>query len=87
VALLRGIQQPEGEFGLGGTEYYPGKDFGRVLAASCLRDLGRNEEAEKELEPLLKRNPHFAPAVAVVARLAPGKPAAEARAARASGAP
>ncbi len=87
VALLRKIQQPEGEFGLGGTEYYPAKDFGRVLVAGCLNQLGRNEEAEKELEPLLKRNPRFAPAVAVAARLGPGRPAAEAPAARAGGAP
>ena len=83
VPLLRGIQQqPEGEFGLGGTQYYPAKDFGRVLVAGCLNQLGRNEEAEKELEPLLKRNPHFAPAVAVAARVrrreagrrSPGRP-------------
>ena len=87
VTLLRGIQKLDSEFGLGETEYYPTKDFGRVLVAGCLHDLGRNEEAEKELEPLLKRNPHFAPAVAVAARLKPGKPAAEARAARAPGAP
>ena len=87
VALLPGIQQPEDEFGLGGTEYYPTKDFGRVLTASCLHDLGRNEEAEKELEPLLKRNPHFAPAVAVLTRVRAGRPAAEAQAARAPGAP
>ena len=87
VALLRGTQQPEGESGLGGSEYYPGKDFGRVLAAGCLHDLGRNEEAAKELEPLLKRNPRFAPAVAVAARLTPGRPAAEIRAAGAPGAP
>ncbi len=87
VALLRGSQQPESEFGLGGTQYYPANDFGRVLVAGCLHDLGRNEEAEKELESLLKRNPRFAPAVAVAARLGPGRPAAEARAARAPGAP
>jgi tetratricopeptide (TPR) repeat protein len=79
VAVLRGIQQPEGEFGLGGTEYYPTKDFGRVLVAGCLNQLGRNDEAEKELAPLLKRNPSFAPAVAVATRLRPGKPAAEVR--------
>ena len=87
VPLLRGIQQPEGELSLGGTEYYPAKDFARVLVAGCLHQLGRNEEAEKELEPLLKRNPRFAPAVAVAARMGPGRPAAEARAARAPGAP
>jgi tetratricopeptide (TPR) repeat protein len=87
VTLLRGIRQPEGESGIGGTEYYPGKDFGRVLVAGCLRDLGRSEEAEKELEALLKRNPHFAPAVALAARLTAGSPAVEARAARAAGVP
>jgi tetratricopeptide (TPR) repeat protein len=87
VALLRKIQQPEGESGLGGTEYYPAKDFGHVLVAGCLHDLGRNEEAEKELEPLLKRNPRFTPAVAVLARIRAGKPAAEGRVARAPGAP
>jgi len=87
VALLREVQQPEGEFGLGGTEYYPAKDFGRVIVADCLHDLGRNEEAAKELEPLLKRNPNFAPAVAVLARVRAGTPAAEARVARAPGVP
>jgi hypothetical protein len=87
VTLLRGIQQPEGEFGLGGTEYYPAKDFGRILVAGCLNQMGRNEEAEKELEPLLKRNPHFAPAVGALARVRAAKPAAESRAARASGVP
>lgn len=87
VALLRGIQQPEGEFGLGGTEYYPVKDFGRVLIAGCLHALGRNEEAEKELEPLLKRNPRFAPAVAVLARVRIDKPAGEARAVGTSSVP
>jgi len=83
VTLLREIRQPEGEFG---TEYYPTKDFCRVLVARCLHDLGRNEEAEKELEPLLKRNPNFAPAVAVLARVR-AAPAAESRVARAPGAP
>jgi tetratricopeptide (TPR) repeat protein len=87
VALLRENKQPEGEFGLGGTQYYPANDFFRVVTARCLHDLGRDEEAEKELEPLLKRNPRFAPAVAVAALLKPGKPATETRAARASGAP
>jgi tetratricopeptide (TPR) repeat protein len=87
VALIRKNRQPEGEFGLGGTQYYPAKDFFRVLAAGCLHDLGRNEEAEKELEPLLKRNPHFAPAVAVAARLKAEKPAPESRTARVSGVP
>ncbi|MFI5198063.1 MAG: tetratricopeptide repeat protein [Thermoanaerobaculia bacterium] len=85
VALLKEAQPPDSEGGLGGTQYYPAKDFCRVLVASCLHDLGRNEEAEKELDPLLKRNPRFAPAVAVAARLRPGKPAAETRAARAPG--
>ena len=87
VVLLRGIRQPEGESGLGGSQYYPDKDILRVLVAGCLNQLGRNEEAEKELEPLLKRNPRFAPAVAVAARLRPARPAAEAGAGRASGVP
>ncbi len=87
VPLLKGAQQPEGEFGLGGTQYYPARDFGRVLVARCLHDLGRDEEAEKELAPLLKRNPRFAPAVALAARLNPEKPAAGAPDARAQGVP
>jgi tetratricopeptide (TPR) repeat protein len=86
VALLRENEQPESHGGLGGTQYYPANDFFRVVTARCLHDLGRNEEAEKELEPLLKRNPRFAPAVELAARLRPGKPASEARAARAPGA-
>jgi tetratricopeptide (TPR) repeat protein len=87
VVLLRGIRQPEGELGLGGSQYYPDKDIFRVLVAGCLNQLGRKEEAEKELEPLLKRNPHFAPAVEALARIRAAKPAADSRAARASGAP
>jgi tetratricopeptide (TPR) repeat protein len=87
VSLLRGNQEPIGEFGLGGTQYYPANDFFRVVTAGCLHDLGRNEEAEKELEQLLKRNPRFAPAVELAARLKPGKPAAEGRAPRAAGVP
>jgi tetratricopeptide (TPR) repeat protein len=87
ITLLRAARQQEGDAGLGGTEYYPAKDFGRVLVAGCLHDLGRKEEAERELEPLLKRNPRFAPAAAVLAQVRAGKPAAEARVARAPGAP
>jgi len=79
VALLRGNHPPEGENGLGTTQYYPANDFFRVVTARCLHDLGRNEEAQKELEPLLKRNPRFAPAVALAAHLSPAKPAVDAR--------
>ncbi|MGE5716877.1 MAG: tetratricopeptide repeat protein [Acidobacteriota bacterium] len=87
VAFLRENRRKEGEFGLGETQYYPEKDFLRVVTARCLHDLGRDEEAAKELEPLLKRNPRFVPAVELDARLKPGKPAGEARAPRAAGAP
>ncbi|MFI5118817.1 MAG: tetratricopeptide repeat protein [Thermoanaerobaculia bacterium] len=87
VALLRGNRKPDGEYGLGGTQYYPANDFFRVVTARCLHELGRDEEAQKELEPLLKRNPHFAPAVAVATRLSAGKPVAEVRTARSPGVP
>src|SRR5271169_3617638 len=86
VALLRGNHHPDGESGLGASQYYPANDFFRVVTARCLHELGRNEEAQKELEPLLKRNPRFAPAVALASRLSPAKPAVDAGAARGPGA-
>ena len=86
VALLRGNHHPDDENGLGASQYYPVNDFFRVVTARCLHELGHNEEAQKELEPLLKRNPRFAPAVALAVRLSPEKPAVEAGAARGPGA-
>ncbi len=59
----------DGPMGLGGTEYYSTKDMGRILLSRCLASLGRNEEAEKALQPILARNPKFQPALDQLARL------------------
>jgi tetratricopeptide (TPR) repeat protein len=54
---------------LGGTEYYSSKDTARILLAECLFRLGRKEEAEKALQPVLGRNPRYQPALDQLARV------------------
>jgi tetratricopeptide (TPR) repeat protein len=53
----------------GSFDYVPYQSFVRVALAGCLRQLDRHEEAETTLKLVLARNPHFAPAVAEMARL------------------
>ncbi len=59
----------EAPSGLGGTEYYSRKDIARILLADCLSRLGRKEEAEKALQPVLVRNPRYQPALDQLARV------------------
>ena len=59
----------DGPSGPGGTEYYSRKDTARILLADCLSRLGRKEEAEKALQPVLARNPRYQPALDQLARL------------------
>jgi len=66
--LGKGIAE-EGNFGLGGTEYYSGKDTARILLSECFFRLGRKEEAEKALQPILARNPRYQPALDELARV------------------
>lgn len=53
----------------GSFEYVPYQAFVRVALAACQRQLGRQDDAEGTLKLVLARNPHFAPAVAELARL------------------
>jgi tetratricopeptide (TPR) repeat protein len=53
----------------GSFDYVPYQSFVRVALAGCLRQLGKHDEAEGTLKLVLARNPHFAPAVAEMARL------------------
>jgi len=59
----------DGPSGLGGTDYYSRKDIARILLARCLSRLGRKEEAEKALQPVLARNPRYQPALDELARV------------------
>ena len=59
----------DGPSGPGGTEYYSRKDTARILLADCLSRLGRKEEAEKALQPVLARNPRYQPALDGLARI------------------
>ncbi|MCM3876554.1 MAG: tetratricopeptide repeat protein [Thermoanaerobaculia bacterium] len=59
----------DGPSGFGGTEYYSRKDTARILLADCLFRLGRREEAEKALQPVLARNPRYQPALDQLARI------------------
>ena len=59
----------DGSGGLGETEFYSRKDTTRILLAECLFRLGRKEEAEKALQPILARNPRYQPALDQLARV------------------
>ena len=60
----------------GGFGYFPGRDYLHVALARSLVELGRLDEAETALSPVLSRNPKFQPAVDVLARIKGGTPAA-----------
>ncbi len=82
VPLLTRALEEKPDKGLGATAYYPNQNFSRLALARSLGRLGRVEEAEKALAPLLEKNPHFAPALEMVARVR-GEKAATASAAAA----
>ncbi len=58
-----------GPSGLGGTDYYSRTDTARILLAGSLSRLGRKDEAEKALQPVLARNPRYQPALDELARI------------------
>ena len=60
----------------GGFGYFPARDYLHVALASSLAQLGRVDEAEAALKPVLSRNPKFQAAVDLLARLKSGTPAA-----------
>jgi tetratricopeptide (TPR) repeat protein len=59
-----------------GFGFFPERDLLRVLLARSLAELGRLDEAEAALKPVLSRNPKFQPAVDLLARFKGGTPAA-----------
>ncbi|MEO6324206.1 MAG: tetratricopeptide repeat protein [Thermoanaerobaculia bacterium] len=54
---------------MGGFDYFPDREYTRMAFAETLVKLGRTEEAEQALAPILKRNPKFEPALQLIARL------------------
>lgn len=62
----------------GGFGYFPARDMLQVALAQSLTALGRADEAEAALKPVLSRNPKFQPALDVLAR-AKGETPAPAR--------
>jgi len=67
--LLGKALSEDGPSGLGETEFYSSKDTARILLAECLLRLGRKDEAEKALQPVLARNPRYQPALDQLARV------------------
>lgn len=59
----------------GGFGYFPDRDMLRVALAQSLTALGRADEAEAALKPVLSRNPKFQPALDLLARVKSGTPA------------
>ncbi|HVO50500.1 MAG TPA: tetratricopeptide repeat protein [Thermoanaerobaculia bacterium] len=85
VALLKESLDQK-DHGLGMSDYFPQGFFERMALAQSLGRLGRTDEAAEALAPILKENPRFAPALAVLARIRGEKPAAPVAAvARAAG--
>ncbi len=72
VALLRTALDRKSDKGLGSTDYYPSMYFARQALAASLGRLGKPDEAAEVLAPILKKNPNFAPAVQLLARIRPG---------------
>ena len=59
-----------------GFGYFPERDMLQIYLARSLGALGRVDEAEAALKPVLSRNPKFQPAVDLLARFKGGTPAA-----------
>ena len=74
--LTRALEQKLDE----ATTYYSAQNTARLALAKSLGRLGRVEEAEKALAPLLEKNPKFAPALEMMARVRGEKPATAAAA-------
>lgn len=59
-----------------GTVYFQERDLVRIALSQSLAALGRADEAEKALKPILSRNPKFQPALDALSRIRSGAPAA-----------
>ncbi len=59
-----------------GNVYFPARDMLRIALSQSLAALGRADEAEEALKPILSRNPKFQPALDALSRIRSGSPAA-----------
>ena len=75
VGALRAFLAEDKKRDAGDFPFYPGTFRLRVRLADALVQLGRPDEARKELQPVLAVNPRFAPALEVIARIE-GRPSA-----------
>jgi tetratricopeptide (TPR) repeat protein len=58
-----------------GNVYFPARDMLRIALSQSLAALGRADEAEEALKPILSRNPKFQPALDALSRIRSGSPA------------
>ena len=68
VALLKTSLEQKQDKGFASSDYYPVNTFARLALATSLGRLGRPDEAEKALAPILEKNPRFYPALQSLAR-------------------
>jgi tetratricopeptide (TPR) repeat protein len=69
VGSLRELLSEAMKSDAGDFPFYPNTFRLRVRLAGALVELGRPDEARKELQPVLAVNPRFAPAIEVLARI------------------
>ena len=87
VALLKDTLDTKDYKGLGSTDYLPTACYPRLALARSLGRLGKADEAAEVLAPILKKNPRFAPALEMLARIRDEKPATTSAGASARRAP
>lgn len=68
VTLLTSALENKPSKGFAGSDYYPVNTFARLALATSLGRLGRADDAEKALAPILEKNPRFFPALQTLAR-------------------
>jgi tetratricopeptide (TPR) repeat protein len=68
VALLKASLEQKQDKGFASSDYYQNNAYVRLALATSLGRLGRPDEAEKALAPILEKNPRFYPALQSLAR-------------------
>ena len=68
VALLKASLEQKQDKGFASSDYYQNYAYVRLALATSLGRLGRPDEAEKALAPILEKNPRFYPALLSLAR-------------------
>jgi tetratricopeptide (TPR) repeat protein len=74
IVFLKDSLDRKDDRGLGNTDYFPAQYFARLALAQSLGRLGRPTEAAEALAPILQKNPRFAPALEMLARIRAEKP-------------